>query len=201
MSNITKPGVVLLSFAHFHQHTWTQTFLADSRIRVVGFWDSDPERGKAMSAKYSLTFYPDLDELLSREDVQGAAICSENFRHKALTLKCCEQGKHVFCEKPTALNLIECWEMKAAVERSGVLFLQSFPQRLMPGNLAIKKLLDERAIGKISHVRKRHGHPFGLKGLDQDMPWSEKIVKLTRNLWRRVALRQACCGNHGEPGC
>jgi predicted dehydrogenase len=61
--------------------------------------------------------------------------------------------------------------MKAAVERSGVFFLQSFPQRLMPGNLAIKKLLDERAIGKISHVRKRHGHPFGLKGLEQDMPW------------------------------
>ena len=37
--------------------------------------------------------------------------------------------------------------------------------------------------------------------LDQPMPWSEKLSKLSRNLWRRVVLRQACCGNHGEPGC
>ncbi|HEX5690679.1 MAG TPA: hypothetical protein VFX76_11785 [Roseiflexaceae bacterium] len=37
--------------------------------------------------------------------------------------------------------------------------------------------------------------------LSQPMPLSEKISKLTRNAWRRVVLGQACCGNHGEPGC
>jgi hypothetical protein len=40
-----------------------------------------------------------------------------------------------------------------------------------------------------------------LTNLDQPMPLSEKLAKLTRNLWRRVALRQNCCGHHGEPGC
>ncbi|MCP4402311.1 MAG: Gfo/Idh/MocA family oxidoreductase, partial [bacterium] len=110
MTNTTKSGVALLSFAHFHQHRWAETFLADARVKVVGFWDSDPERGQSMSVKYHLPFYHDLDELLSRKDVQGAAICSENFRHKELTLKCCEKGIHVFCEKPTALTLAECRE-------------------------------------------------------------------------------------------
>jgi len=33
------------------------------------------------------------------------------------------------------------------------------------------------------------------------MPLSEKMAKLTRNLWRRVVLRQGCCGHPGEPGC
>jgi hypothetical protein len=33
------------------------------------------------------------------------------------------------------------------------------------------------------------------------MPSSEKLVKLTRNLWRRVIHAQACCGHPGEPGC
>ncbi len=171
MSKTMKPGVVLLSFAHFHQHRWAETFLADERIRVVGFWDSDPGRGTDMSVKYRLPFYDDLDELLSREDVQGAAICSENFRHKELARKCCERGVHVFCEKPLALTLDECREIKTAVEKSGVLFLQSSPQRLMPGNLKIKTLLNAGILGKIHHVRKRHGHPFGLKGLEEDMPW------------------------------
>jgi hypothetical protein len=40
-----------------------------------------------------------------------------------------------------------------------------------------------------------------LTNLDQPMPLREKLSKLTRNLWRRVLLRQACCGHLGEPGC
>lgn len=40
-----------------------------------------------------------------------------------------------------------------------------------------------------------------LTNLDQPMPLGEKLVKLVRNLWRRVALRQTCCGHPGEPGC
>ena len=41
-----------------------------------------------------------------------------------------------------------------------------------------------------------------LTNLDQPMPVHEKLGKLTRNLWRRVAaLRQLCCGHPGEPGC
>jgi hypothetical protein len=40
-----------------------------------------------------------------------------------------------------------------------------------------------------------------LTNLEQPMPLSEKLTKLTRNLWRWVVLRQNCCGNHGKPGC
>lgn len=40
-----------------------------------------------------------------------------------------------------------------------------------------------------------------LTNLDQPMPLPEKLSKLARNLWRRVVLRQNCCGHHGEPGC
>ena len=39
-----------------------------------------------------------------------------------------------------------------------------------------------------------------LTNLNQPMPLPEKLFKLTRNLWLRVVLRQACCGHDGEPG-
>ena len=40
-----------------------------------------------------------------------------------------------------------------------------------------------------------------LTNLDQPMPLGEKLRKLVRNLWLRVALRRNCCGHPGEPGC
>jgi hypothetical protein len=49
-------------------------------------------------------------------------------------------------------------------------------------------------------ARRRSFSQF-LTNLDQPMPLPEKLGKLTRNLWRRIVLRQACCGHDGEPGC
>jgi hypothetical protein len=40
-----------------------------------------------------------------------------------------------------------------------------------------------------------------ITNMDAPMPWPRKLSLLARNLWRRVALRQTCCGHAGEPGC
>jgi hypothetical protein len=36
---------------------------------------------------------------------------------------------------------------------------------------------------------------------DSEIPLPLRIVVASRNAWRRVVLRQACCGHDGEPGC
>jgi hypothetical protein len=36
---------------------------------------------------------------------------------------------------------------------------------------------------------------------DYPAPTRVKARMAARNLWRRVVLRQNCCGNHGQPGC
>jgi hypothetical protein len=60
-----------------------------------------------------------------------------------------------------------------------------------------------RAIGKDGRSQELSGRFRSefLTNLSQPMPLHEKLSKLTRNLWRRVVLRQACCGHDGEPGC
>jgi hypothetical protein len=40
-----------------------------------------------------------------------------------------------------------------------------------------------------------------LTNMRQPLPWPDKLAKLSGNLWRRVVLRQNCCGHEGEPGC
>jgi hypothetical protein len=40
-----------------------------------------------------------------------------------------------------------------------------------------------------------------LTNMSQPLPLAVKLRKLSRNLWRRVVLRQNCCGHEGEPGC
>ncbi|MGH2470933.1 MAG: hypothetical protein ACRDG6_00810 [Candidatus Limnocylindria bacterium] len=34
-----------------------------------------------------------------------------------------------------------------------------------------------------------------------EIPLARRLAITARNLVRRAALRQGCCGHHGEPGC
>jgi len=166
-----KVGIALLSFAHFHQYKWLETFLNDPGVEIIGFWDDNTLRADAVKNKYNIKYFNNIDELLKDNMVTAAAVCSETSKHKELVLKSCRYKRHILCEKPTALTLNDAVEMKHAVKNTCIMFLQSSPQRLITGNRIIKKILDSGELGRVTHVRKRHGHGFGLKGLDNDMPW------------------------------
>lgn len=36
---------------------------------------------------------------------------------------------------------------------------------------------------------------------EYDGSFATKLRLALRNSWRRLRLRQGCCGNHGQPGC
>jgi hypothetical protein len=57
------------------------------------------------------------------------------------------------------------------------------------------------SLGEEASALRRQSLSDFLTNMSQPMPWPEKLGKLSRNLWRRVVLRQSCCGHDGEPGC
>lgn len=72
------------------------------------------------------------EELFGQEDVDAVAITSTNHTHKALTLAAARAGKHVFCEKPMATGVADCWEMVRACDAAGVRLMVGHKRRLRP---------------------------------------------------------------------
>ena len=52
--------------------------------------------------------YASLTEALDKTDFDAVIITTPTFTHRDLALQAAEAGKHVFLEKPMALNLAEC---------------------------------------------------------------------------------------------
>jgi predicted dehydrogenase len=171
MTRASPIGVALLSFAHTHQKHWAASLAADPRAIVRAVWDTDASRGAAAASRHATAFEASLDAVLRRPDVQAVAICAETCRHADLVVAASQARKHILCEKPIAPSLSACRRMASAVAESGVTYMQSFPQRLLPANHRVRTLLREGAIAPISLVRKRHGHYFALRDLAATMPW------------------------------
>lgn len=72
------------------------------------------------------------DELLAKREVDAVVIASSNDTHRILTLAAAKAGKHVFCEKPMANSVVECWDMVKACEAAGVRLMVGHKRRLRP---------------------------------------------------------------------
>ncbi len=68
--------------------------------------------------------------------------------HAEQTIACLKAGKHVLCEKPTAMNFAQAETMVAAAKESGRLLGVSYFRRLFPKLIRAKELIAEGAMGQ-----------------------------------------------------
>ncbi len=93
------------------------------------------------------------DELIRNPEVDAIYIPLPNALHKEWTIKAAEQGKHVLCEKPIALNAAECREMIAACQANGVVFMEAFMYRYSARIAKVRELLRSGKLGEIKFIQ------------------------------------------------
>jgi predicted dehydrogenase len=114
-------------------------------------------------------------DLLALEGLDIIWIGTPPYMHSAVTISALEAGKHVFCQARMSMDLAEAEEMLATSKRfpESVTMLCPPPFGLR-GDLLVKKLLAEGAIGKVHDVRLQS---FMSNYLNPEMPahWRQKI--------------------------
>lgn len=95
----------------------------------------------------------DWRKVVEREDVDVVDIALPTHLHHEVAVAAAKAGKHLFCEKPMALNLAEAESMLAAAEQARVTHYLNHNYRRMPAIRLARQLIDEGKIGRIFHWR------------------------------------------------
>lgn len=95
----------------------------------------------------------DWRRLVARDDIDMIDINAPSDVHKEIAIAAAAAGKHIFCEKPLALNLADSIDMLNAAEKAGVKHMIGFNYRFAPAVRLAKKLIAEGRIGRIYHFR------------------------------------------------
>jgi predicted dehydrogenase len=131
-------------------------YMATSRdhrnINIVGAYDINPQRLVKFSRYYNLGAYKDLNDLLSDAALELVLNLTNPQAHYDLTKACLEAGKHVYSEKPLAMESVKAAEL-AALAREKKLYLATAPCSML-GETAqtMWKALREDAIGPVRLV-------------------------------------------------
>ncbi|MBU1877652.1 MAG: inositol 2-dehydrogenase, partial [Chloroflexi bacterium] len=76
--------------------------------------------------------YPDHRRILEDPAIQAVVVCSSTDTHAQMVEEAARAGKHIFCEKPIALDLARIDRALAAVDQAGVKLQVGFQRRFDP---------------------------------------------------------------------
>ena len=139
--------LAMISFAHGHAEGYAACLTEIPYAELVVVTDDDPERGRDAAARHGADFEPDLNAVLSRDDIDAVVICSENVHHARHTIAAAEAGKHVLCEKPLATTVEDAQAMIDACEKQGVKLQTAFPVRFNAATVALREAVRAGQIG------------------------------------------------------
>jgi predicted dehydrogenase len=97
----------------------------------------------------SLRCYNQLDDLLADPELDVIDICLPPHMHAELAINALKAGKHVFCEKPLALDPEDCDLMLAAAEQAGKLLLVGHVLPFFPEYAFLREAVAQSTYGKL----------------------------------------------------
>jgi predicted dehydrogenase len=121
---------------------------------------SDPDQSK-LQGDYHFEVLRDPENVIN-SNVDIVFICTPNKFIPGLTVRCLNEKKHVFAEKPPGRTLEDVEDMKKAEENNpGTKLMFGFNHRYHPGVLRAKALVETGQFGDIVSIRGLYGKSGG----------------------------------------
>ncbi|HEY0728895.1 MAG TPA: Gfo/Idh/MocA family oxidoreductase [Pyrinomonadaceae bacterium] len=126
----------------------------DERVQLVTIHDVDRERAEKLARTNDARAAESPTEVIERCD--AVYITAPNTQHVALTLAALDAGKHVFCEKPLAINISDAESVFAKSNTTKSVVQVGHNRRFAPVYATLKQLLAEKTPHS-AHVKMNRG--------------------------------------------
>jgi predicted dehydrogenase len=142
-------------------------------IKIVGVSTAHPDTAAQAAQEIGCEVWSaDYRDLLARDDVDVVDCCVPNFRHEEIVVAAAQAGKHVYCEKPLAMDVAQGQRMVASASEAGIGTQMTFNFRFFPAITRARQLVDEGFLGRVFSF---HGRYFRSSYIDPDKPLSWRL--------------------------
>lgn len=125
-----------------------------SDSELVAVMRRDREKAADFAVRHGAKrHYNKVEDLLADPEVNAVYIATPVNLHHPHTIQAARAGKHIFCEKPMALNALECEEMIRVCKENEVELMVAYYRRFFPEVVKMKEILEGGEIGKVVLAR------------------------------------------------
>ena len=126
---------------------------AHPQIQLAAVCDSSGYVLDVLSKYTGVKTYTDYRKLLAEEPLDCVFVATPSRYHAEIVGAALERGLHVFCEKPFGLEPETAYRLAELAERKRLVNQVGYHYRFVATFNEAKRLLDEKLIGELHHVR------------------------------------------------
>ena len=139
------------------------------QINIVGISTAREKTAQSAAKKFDFSFSTDdYTELVNHPDVDIVCVAVPDVLHAPVTKVAIQAGKHVYCEKPLAFDLIQAKETTQLAIEAGIVHQMAFQMRFGPAIIEAKKIIENGQLGELFTFRcvyqdsgyEDHNRPF-----------------------------------------
>ena len=133
---------------------------------IIAVCDLNTEAAAEAANEYGIdNVFGDTSEMLEKlPELEAVSVITPNRFHKPVAIQLLQAGKHVFCEKPPALNAHEVAEMKTAAEEADKVLMFDFNNRARPESYALMDYIRSGDVGRINSAQAKWIRRTGIPG-------------------------------------
>jgi len=142
------------------QHARVLAEIEESEL--VGVYDIDRERAKAVGERYGVAAFSSLEELLGETEAVSCAVPTES--HYEVAREVLRTGRHLFLEKPMARTVKEAEELLDLAVKGGLKFQIGHIERFNPAVLRAQEFIKDPKFVEAHRLA-----PYNPRGTDVDV--------------------------------
>jgi predicted dehydrogenase len=123
-----------------------------SALAIVACTSRSADNRAAYAKAYGCRDLPSYEAVLADPDVEGVLITTPHSVHAEQVVAAARAGKHVFVDKPFTLTVADARRATEVCRQAQVVLAVGHQRRRQPASRAMKKLVDEGALGRVAQV-------------------------------------------------
>lgn len=164
-----RVGVALVGLGYYSRDLLAPALQLTQHSYLAGIVTGSPEKipmwQKHYGIKdYNIYNYNNMHELANNPDIDVVYVVTPTGTHKKFTEIAANAGKHVWCEKPMAMNAKECQAMIDVCKKNKVQLTIGYRMQHEPNTQRIMQFAKEKPYGKIQTITAAAGYNTGNAG-------------------------------------
>jgi predicted dehydrogenase len=123
-----------------------------SLLRYTVGCTRSPAKAEAYCREHGIALAESYDAVLEDHRVDAVVLATPNSQHAAQVIRAAQAGKHIFVEKPFALDWSSAREAIAAVKKAGVVLGVGFNRRFHPSVRELRRRAVEGELGSVGSI-------------------------------------------------
>jgi predicted dehydrogenase len=122
------------------------------RLRFTRGVSKEPAAAREVAARHDLTLSTSLEDVLADPAIDAVVLATPHSLHADQIVAAAAAGKHVFCEKPLALDGADARRAIAACERAGRVLGLGTNKRFWPSMVELRRVVAAGELGELLHI-------------------------------------------------